>query len=446
MSVSTSFRHALGEAPSARAARWLAVGAVSSFCVLVLVACQLWRTDFARGWDMPVYAGYGERITDGEVPYRDFHLEYPPGVLPLFALPALDAVSGTGDTGRVWEPVDEISDSAWRYARAFIVLTTLLGIAAIVATSASLAALRRPLGDRLLALGTLALSPLLLGGLVYTRYDLLPAAAVAVALALVLRGRDLAGGVATGIAITAKLYPVVLVPLLVAHAWRARGRRQAMLGLAAVVATVAIVLAPFVVASPSGVWTSVRTQVTRGLQAESTPAAALVAVSRAAWKAGLVDDLPLRVDEGEPGGLVSAQLEGKGVGLVGALSSLAVLGALAGVWWRGIRRDTDPDELVRLVAIAVVALVALGKVLSPQFLVWLVPLVPLVGGLRGRVATIALALAMVVTHVWFPDVYRDYVNLLDAGSTAVLLARNALLLVVLGALVWPCRARVRSGT
>ena len=58
----------------------------------------------------------------------------------------------------------------------------------------------------------------------------------------------------------------------------------------------------------------------------------------------------------------------------------------------------------------VAAQLALGRVLSPQFVLWLVPLVPLVAGRRGRAATALLALALVATQVWFPDLYRDYVN------------------------------------
>src|SRR6059058_6028337 len=39
--------------------------------------------------DTPVYQRYGNAIARGDVPYRDFGVEYPPGALPVFALPAL---------------------------------------------------------------------------------------------------------------------------------------------------------------------------------------------------------------------------------------------------------------------------------------------------------------------------------------------------------------------
>ena len=47
--------------------------------------------------DTPVYQRYGNEIAHGHVPYRDFDLEYPPGALPVFALPGL-VTAGTTKT------------------------------------------------------------------------------------------------------------------------------------------------------------------------------------------------------------------------------------------------------------------------------------------------------------------------------------------------------------
>ena len=35
------------------------------------------------------YHRYGTAMVDGQVPYRDFRIEYPPGALPAFAVPAI---------------------------------------------------------------------------------------------------------------------------------------------------------------------------------------------------------------------------------------------------------------------------------------------------------------------------------------------------------------------
>jgi hypothetical protein len=99
--------------------------------------------------DTPVYESYGEAIADGEVPYRDFRVEYPPGALPMFVLPAL------GDTD---------------YRVAFEWLMALCGGGLVVAVA--LAARRLGLGFGTLAF--VALSPLAIGSVILTRFDLWP--------------------------------------------------------------------------------------------------------------------------------------------------------------------------------------------------------------------------------------------------------------------------------
>ena len=72
--------------------------------------------------DTPAYARHGNAILDGRVPYRDFYLEYPPGALPVFVVPAVG-----GDDG---------------YAPRFKALAMLLGVALVAGVVATLAAAR----------------------------------------------------------------------------------------------------------------------------------------------------------------------------------------------------------------------------------------------------------------------------------------------------------------
>jgi hypothetical protein len=64
-------------------------------------------------------------------------------------------------------------------------------------------------------------------------------------------------------------------------------------------------------------------------------------------------------------------------------------------------------------------------VLSPQFLIWLVPLVPLV---LAPLAAAVLVAALVLTQLWFPSRYWDYVGL---GPEAWLVLGRDLVLVAL---------------
>ncbi len=85
-----------------------------------------------------------------------------------------------------------------------------------------------------------------------------------------------------------------------------------------------------------------------------------------------------------------------------------------------------------------------GRVLSPQFVLWLLPLVPLVVGRRGRLASALLAVVLVLTQLWFPELYRDYVNERGAPETAYLLVRNGVLLALLVSLAAPSLRSLRS--
>src|SRR5262245_15676174 len=102
-------------------ARDLALLTAAALLLLSATAAVVWsRADDASSWDVPLYQSFGDRMTDGQVPYRDFRVEYPPGSLPAFLLPSLVASDGAP----VYEP--ELNDPAREYARSFAVLMTLL--------------------------------------------------------------------------------------------------------------------------------------------------------------------------------------------------------------------------------------------------------------------------------------------------------------------------------
>jgi hypothetical protein len=68
-----------------------------------------------------------------------------------------------------------------------------------------------------------------------------------------------------------------------------------------------------------------------------------------------------------------------------------------------------------------------------------VPVVPLVRGRRGLVATGLLLVAVVLTQLWFPFRYWDYVNNFDVTASWLVLSRNVILLALAVLLVLPDR-------
>lgn len=350
--------------------------------------------------DTPVYERYGSRMEDGDVPYRDFRVEYPPGALPVFALPAL------------------VSDDGGGYRAAFELLMLACGIAATAAAAWA--------GAGRAALGVVAVSPLLLGPVVLTRFDLLPAALAAFAVAALVRERERLGFALLGLATLVKLWPAVIAPVALAGVWRRRGRDEALRCAALLAAVVALPMLVFLAIAPEGFLASFSRQLARPLQIETLGAAALI-VSPA--------DVEMVGSHG------SQNLEGTGVWAVALAQSVLQLAAIAWVWWAAWRGRL---ALVTAAAAAVVAFVALGKVLSPQFLIWLVPLVPLVRARRGVAASALLVAAALLTQLWFPYRYWDYARELDAGIAWIVLARDLVLVALFAVLARPGRAPARS--
>jgi 4-amino-4-deoxy-L-arabinose transferase-like glycosyltransferase len=357
--------------------------------------------------DFPLYEQYARRCLDGEVPYRDFGVEYPPASLLVMVLPAL--LPGPYE--------------AWF---ALEMGTFALGTLALTLSVADLVGADRQRTAVAFMVGVLALSVL------PPRYfDLAPTCLVVGALFLLLRRRPaLAAGATLALGVLTKVFPVVLVPVgavwLVAAGDR-RALRRAALGFGLVLLS-GIALA--VAVSPRGAAEMVRYHVDRPAQVHSTPAVLLrlgevVGLGAPRAKSGFGSDNVVG-----PGGgtLIAFAIASTTVMLVALLARLG----------RTLRRRTASAETARwrLVAAgfsAIVAFVVFGKVLSPQYLIWLIPVLALLAG-RGAWRMVAILLAaMLLTSV---DTGATYFRLVKGDPLAVCLVavRNLLLVGLLGAL------------
>jgi len=391
----------------------LLLGAAGLFLVALTLLHWGWY-QHALILDTIEYHRYGDAMVHGHVPYRDFAVEYPPGALPAFVLPAL---------GR---------PSLSLYNREFQILIALCGIGALAAMWWALRSLGATLERTAAALCFFALAPLVLGSVILYRYDLWPAALTVAGLAAVLARRERFGFAAIGLGVAAKAFPAVVLPPAFIYVWRTRGRREALLCLGAAVVVAALVVAPFLALAPHGVWDSIERQTTRPLQIESLGSALLLAAHHT-W--GLA--LTMVSSRG------SQNLVGSAPKTAGAISTALLLVCLVGIWVAAARGPATPERLVRWSAASLAAFIAFDKVLSPQFLIWLLPLVPLVAGRRGLVASGLLALALLLTQVWFPIRYFDLVHF-DEFPSWVLLARDLVLVALVVVLTAPARAPVRS--
>jgi hypothetical protein len=396
--------------------RWVVTAAAAVvFVLLAATLAPVWDGT-AEVSDVPHYDDTGSRVQRGGVPYRDVAFEYPPGALPAIVVP------------------EYVSHTFEGYAQVFAAGMVLCGVAAIVFAAMALAELGAGVGRIAAALSVPALSPVLLGSLLLTRFDLLPAALAVGALAAVLAGRDRLGAGTVGLGVTVKVWPALLVPLFLVWWRRRRDWRFALAALAVCVGVAAaIVLVPWIALAPAELVESLWRQGARPLQIESLGAAVLLAFHHAFG-------LPL----GWASSYGSQNLTGAVAVVAAAVTSLAQLAVLGLLWWRFARGPFEGERLVRYAAATVVAFVALGKVLSPQFLIWLLPLVPLVAGARGVAAGLLLACACLLTRGWFPGDYWALVKQFDATASWLVLARDATLLALLAVVAWPATAKERG--
>ena len=310
-----------------RALPWLVVG----------LAIVVWAVPLQFvGWydnggitDIPTYREAYEHIASGQAPYLDFSLEYPPLAAGLFWLAGV--LPGQYEVG-----------------------FSILMLICLCATALGVLALARTLGldqrRQALAAGAVAVSPLLLGNLVETRFDLALAALLTWTLWAAASGRfRLAWGLLAG-ATLLKLIPLALVPVLLIWQRHREGARAAWAGLAWCALLVAVVIVPFAVAAPSGTWDIARYHIDRPLQIESTGGAYLLGLHALA-------DVPLTVVNS----FGSQGLKGSGPAVIAGISTAVLVGLIAAVaWslWVGLRRARPPGDARLFVAASCCTIVA----------------------------------------------------------------------------------------
>lgn len=306
--------------------------------------------------------------------YRDFAVEYPP-----VSLGAIELVAGKG-----------ANETAVRLVW-FMVFCDVVTVAALAFGW----------GRRTAVFYLVLTVPLL--GFLYLTIDLLSAALAVGAVALAVRGRERLGGVALAGAVLAKVWPLVLLPVMVLQR-----RRRA---LAWSVAT--LTLGTFVWmwwGGPSGLLQVATQRHTPGWEYESLVGSVLWILGR-----GFVS-----IND-------SARL-GFAPGWAKALLLGAAVAGIAAVWYRASRRE--PREL-GLPAVAAVSILTLSApLLSYPYMIWLVPWAAIAwtertGHVRWLLAALMLVSGLVV--VSYSSVLAE-----DAlwSVKAILLLRNALLAAV----------------
>lgn len=367
---------------------------------------------------MELYFRYGTLLHDGQVPYRDFILEYPPLAMPLLWLP------------RAFGP----DLATYRIAFALEMLAIdICGIAiALHATR------RYGLGWR--GWGVVLVQPLWLvaagRSLVFERFDLAPAVLVLLAIMLIASRHTQVGWMVLGLATAIKLYPLVIAPLCLLPAGRRPWHRLAA-DLAAYGAAILLPALAITRGNAGALATFFRYHLDRGLEIETIYASAILVAQRFGYPARVVY---------EHGGTEIVAAVAPGLAALSLPLTVAGLVAVYAAAWRGRTSPTTDGErvvfLLEWAGGASLVFILAGKVLSPQFLLWLYPLLPLVDKRRWP-AWSMFGLALLLSRWLYPDHWLELVSF-RWHAIVVLLVRNGLLMAV-GVLltVPPRRTRTR---
>jgi Glycosyltransferase family 87 len=387
------------------ALRWRATAA-ALFCALHLA---LFVTTIGDWSSILIndFAPQAQAIKDGDLPYRDQEIEYPPLSIPVLIAPIYidDSTQGFVD-GFMWEML--VFDLA---------IVVLIALALPGETRRVLSAIG------IYTVGVVILSGVVLdpslidtGPLILTRFDLVPALFVLAAVLARDRARSATWSVLLSVGAAIKAFPLFLYPALL------RGERD----LRRVVIAGAIPLllcagAVLVMGDEFGSAIGYHTE--RALQVESLAASPFEIAHE------LGGDTEVVIGHGGFEISASGATAARWISvLVGAVAYLALV--LSG--WRS--RASNLELVCALLAV----LVVFSPVLSPQFLLWILPVSACAYGL-GR-DNLVLLLALLFTQIALQN--YDGVESLDSSFVWPLAARNVCLLVYLWLVAAPI---LRSG-
>lgn len=311
--------------------------------------------------DVDIYRGWLPYLRWAQFPLADEKWQYPPGAGPILLAPGSLSLN---------------------YAVAFALLCVLVD-AAIMAVLLRAQA-RRPGAPRA-GLWLWAVAGLVVGPIMFTRFDLVPAL-FAVAF-IVLSARPALAGASAALGFVVKIWPVFLMIALPRRHWTR--------GAVSFAVTAAVVLL-VITARFDRAWDFLGNQRARGLQVEATGALPyeLFALVRGPMKSGL-----------EYG---SYQVLMPGAELVGTTLFAAGLLLTALIAWRRFTGRLDGVPVGDIALTLVLVSVATSRVYSPQYNVWIIAVAAAaLLSARSRMRTVATLVVAVsiftqVIYPWFP--------------------------------------------
>jgi hypothetical protein len=302
--------------------------------------------------DTDIYFRYATMICEGNIPYRDFRVEYPPLSLPLFLVASLVSREVTG----------------FKIAFAAEMLIFNAVTVWLVATWVERTQGRGRVPARL---AWYTVSYLLLSRLMVSRYDAAPMLLTFAASTWWFSGQRGRGGVTAALGTLMKVYPAVIA--LVAVTRDVTGPRPYRVrGLIGFSATLLVgLLGWLAIGGAHGVSESLRYQLDRGFEYGSLYSGAQML---SAW----VTDNEIDVVRDHAAWATVTPWSARLLSMVLPIQAATILLVCIAFYRRGM------TEGVRYSGAAILAFIITGKVFSPQYLIWLLPFMVVLEGPIAR--------------------------------------------------------------
>jgi hypothetical protein len=385
--------------------------------------------------DLKLYYNFSLSLMQGQFPYRDFPLEYPPLALLPIVLPQL--FNPFGFRGYVVLFFVEnalfcilVAWVLWRIASSLRFrhrsMQVLVSYVLLVIVSAPLLPWRYDLFPALLTLlallSVVAGHPVLVGDQrsfkrLYTRETGFPRT-------LQNQFSGLLVGFWLGLGIAAKLYPVVLLPIFSLYYLVKREYLTLLRVILGTFVTTGLILLPFALVGSERFLSFLKYHQHRGLQLESLSSGLILLINKLGGTevqlinnygaAHLISPLADNVLKWLP------------------FTFLFMFGVVIFSCFNCFRREqarlgtVTTESLVAYVTVTLLIFIATNKVFSPQYIIWLLPFAPLL-----RLRQIGLFIVIcIATFLIFPFFYWKLINL-DLDLILLLNLRNILLVTLM---------------
>jgi uncharacterized membrane protein len=347
-----------------------------------------------------LFYDYASKIFQGQIPYQDFLVEYPPLSLLFFILPRL---AGPGFS---------------LYYGLFLIEIVIFDLIALFVIEDLARRLKLPVWETLFIF-TLAL--VATGPIIINRYDIIPAVMVLLALYAYILGKNRLSWAILAVAVMTKVYPLVIAPVFFIDLLCSRRYKAVIFGGISFAAVCIVIMVPFIVLSPEHFGDFFGYHMQRGLQIESLYSSFLL------W-GQVVGTTSVQIDFSYGAWNIVSPLADRWV----AASPFIVVLSLLLVYWCFFRyrRHTDgfgTPAVIQYSLAAVAFFIVTCKVFSPQFIIWLYPMIPLVTGRWRYPSWIIYLIIGVMTYYIFPTHYSD-LEVFDSTVIGITVFRNLLLL------------------